>query len=161
MAMAVGAVAAFAASAAAAAAVVVEAIVARVLPPFMKARKTRVLSGEAMAWSVSSFLRVLVLDRGPGGGIGVGSRSWLWDVGVGAGVGVRVGVGVVGYDGNQSSRRSCQRKLGGVESSAYSPKLRMGVGSRVSRAWYLATEGTPASQSVSRSGTCIYIKEKK
>ena len=74
--------------------------VARAFPPFMKARKASVFSGEAMAWSVSSFLRVLVLDRGRGG---AGPCFW-----------VVVVVGVGGYDGNQTSRSSCQRKFGGV-----------------------------------------------
>lgn len=75
--------------------------VARAFPPFMKARKASVFSGEAMAWSVSSFLRVLVLDKGRGG---AGPCFWV----------VVVVVGVGGYDGNQTSRSSCQRKFGGV-----------------------------------------------
>lgn len=86
--------------------VIVEVVAARVLPPFMKARKASVLSGAAMAWSVSSFLRVLVLDRGRSG-----VEAWLWEVEC-----VDVGAGAGGYDGNQTSRRSCQRKFGGVES---------------------------------------------
>ena len=86
------------------AAAIVEVVAARVLPPFMKARKVSVLSGAAMAWSVSSFLRMLVLDRGRSG-----VEAWLWEVDC-------VDVGAGGYDGNQTSRRSCQRKFGGVES---------------------------------------------